>query len=726
MENNTSSFSELVDYFKESKARDVLRLGLESAQAKYAREIAGEDDDKRELQLDTINFTLLENKAVLENIRTSLASAVGGGFGGRSAVSDVNFIEPSRNLISYQTPLLSGIGQDVDTLSEERVNEGYRRREEFKQKSTGSQAADTLLDIQRKQLQTLIDHKRLFNSFYVNYIDNSEKLFKKLDDLTLTIDELKSGFGNGFGGFGIPGRGGGKGGERTPPATPGAGKPKPGKTTKVPLGQRLAKSPLAAKLGGGVLTVATGAYVGKQLFNNAEGNRLQATEAVNEALKAGTLTEDEAKEALAAIELEADKRKSAAVGEGSGIIAGAIAGGSVGATVGTAIFPGVGTVPGAIVGGVVGSIAGSEVGREVGEFVGENIINPVKTYIEKNKTPTVSGTLKETPQGKFSEKIFSEKNKLGYERFKQFKQRQSQEIYREKVSKLTDEEKKDPNTKKRIMDEVNTEAELRAVERFKPMIESSGALNPQEVSEQDRKLLDFIAQKESGGDYDVVYGKGKVDKLTDMTVKEVMDYQKQLTDSGQKSSAAGKYQFIRSTLAEEASAAGIDVEKEKFTAELQDKLILNRLKRVRGLEDFRSGKISEIQFAENLSKEFASLPSPLRGGGKSSYYEGIAGNKALVSMQDVYAQLNAAPSITTPTQMARADIERSQTAIKDTIENRDLQRSMAAAPQASIQPVIMNRSVTNNNSNFVAIKGDVRPDNKGSALVRFQDRTHVY
>ena len=198
------------------------------------------------------------------------------------------------------------------------------------------------------------------------------------------------------------------------------------------------------------------------------------------------------------------------------------------------------------------------------------------------------------------------------------------------------------------------------------------------TSGEDGKLLDFIASKESNGDYNMVYGQGSNPNLTNMTIAEVLEYQKQLIAKGQKSSAVGRYQFIRTSLEEEAKAAGINIEKEKFTPEIQDKLILHRLRRIRGLDDFRSGKITPQQFAENLSKEFASLPSPIKGGGEKSYYEGTAGNKALTNMESVYAAISPTPS-TSGTQVAAAT-----SAVSDS-QSMQMQ-----------QPVVLNAPTTNN------------------------------
>jgi hypothetical protein len=47
---------------------------------------------------------------------------------------------------------------------------------------------------------------------------------------------------------------------------------------------------------------------------------------------------------------------------------------------------------------------------------------------------------------------------------------------------------------------------------------------------------------------------------------------------------------------------------------MQDKMIVHRLNTTRGMQDFLDGKISKEKFAQNLSYEFASLPSAAHGG----------------------------------------------------------------------------------------------------------------
>lgn len=141
-------------------------------------------------------------------------------------------------------------------------------------------------------------------------------------------------------------------------------------------------------------------------------------------------------------------------------------------------------------------------------------------------------------------------------------------------------------------------------------------------------MLDYIGRLESKGNYNaLVYGNGTPKEnpnLTNMTISEVMDYQKGMKSRGHASSAVGKYQFIRNTLAGVVKQAGIDPSSTKFTPEIQDKLA-TMLMEGRGLNAFLSGKITPEQFADNLAKEWASLPM---SNGLSYYAGDKEGNKS--------------------------------------------------------------------------------------------------
>jgi muramidase (phage lysozyme) len=137
-------------------------------------------------------------------------------------------------------------------------------------------------------------------------------------------------------------------------------------------------------------------------------------------------------------------------------------------------------------------------------------------------------------------------------------------------------------------------------------------------------LRELIASGESSGNYNVMVGGGTED-LTNMTLAQVMQLQKQRVASGQ-GSAAGKYQIINKTLEGLIKEGRIDTS-QKFDQNMQDRLADMLIKR-RGLVDYQTGKISKEQFAQNLSKEWAALPSSAAG---KSYHEGVGNNRASMS-----------------------------------------------------------------------------------------------
>jgi len=145
-------------------------------------------------------------------------------------------------------------------------------------------------------------------------------------------------------------------------------------------------------------------------------------------------------------------------------------------------------------------------------------------------------------------------------------------------------------------------------------------------------LLDFIGRFEGGKDgYGAVFGKGRMD-IEKMSLEQVDTLQGAMRRQGSKSTAVGKYQFIQDTLRETAEKMGLDPKTTKFTKEVQDQMIMHRLKETRGFDKFMKGEMSHEQFAHNLSQEFASLPNPKTG---ESFYKGDGLNRALTSSDEV-------------------------------------------------------------------------------------------
>lgn len=152
---------------------------------------------------------------------------------------------------------------------------------------------------------------------------------------------------------------------------------------------------------------------------------------------------------------------------------------------------------------------------------------------------------------------------------------------------------------------------------------------PKSLQDQAKPILDLIGAKESNNNYNVIYG-GKTINLTSMAIGDVLNYQRQLINSGYPSSAVGKYQFINKTLAGLVKELNIPLT-ERFSPALQDRLATQLLQR-RGLIDFIKGNIAESTFIRRISQEWASFPKDKTN---KSYYDGDGLNKALVSYNQV-------------------------------------------------------------------------------------------
>jgi muramidase (phage lysozyme) len=158
-----------------------------------------------------------------------------------------------------------------------------------------------------------------------------------------------------------------------------------------------------------------------------------------------------------------------------------------------------------------------------------------------------------------------------------------------------------------------------------------------------KPLLDFIAQFESGGNYNVVWGRIKpADRpkrpLVTMTIAEVLAWQESI-DARYQSEAAGRYQIMEDTLRPLPASAGL-LAHDLFNEANQDALATVLLRR-RGLDKFTSGQISVEEFANNLAREWASLPVVSGPKAGRSFYAGDGLNKSHVSVADFMAAVAA-------------------------------------------------------------------------------------
>ena len=157
------------------------------------------------------------------------------------------------------------------------------------------------------------------------------------------------------------------------------------------------------------------------------------------------------------------------------------------------------------------------------------------------------------------------------------------------------------------------------------------------------EVLDLIAGPESRGHYDIMFGSRRHPEILDMTITELFKFQRdykagKITGKPMETAASGRYQFMPKTLAECVVGLGMNPNTEKFSPENQDKLIIYRLRSLRRLDDWLSGKISNEKFMDNLAMEFASFPAPSKGG--RSWYDKVGSNKAGISVAAVDDKLS--------------------------------------------------------------------------------------
>lgn len=173
-------------------------------------------------------------------------------------------------------------------------------------------------------------------------------------------------------------------------------------------------------------------------------------------------------------------------------------------------------------------------------------------------------------------------------------------------------------------------------------------------------LLTAIRKHEAPKGYGQFYsgarGMGNAD-VSKMTLDGVLDFQTQMLAKGSKSTACGGYQFLRKTLKATIAEMGLKGS-EKWTPDLQDKMAIH-LMRKRGLDDYLDGNLSVEGFANNLAKEWASLPvvTAIKGSVRKltpgqSYYAGDGLNKAFHKPETILALVRAITTKNTFTQFA--------------------------------------------------------------------------
>jgi hypothetical protein len=170
-----------------------------------------------------------------------------------------------------------------------------------------------------------------------------------------------------------------------------------------------------------------------------------------------------------------------------------------------------------------------------------------------------------------------------------------------------------------------------------------------------QSILDYISTREAPRGYVDYFRGSKIPPpkaLTDMTVREVRDWQRRAVAAGSYSAAAGKYQIIGKTL--DSLIADLKLTgNEKFDPAMQEQMGFALLRR-RGWDQFEAGRITAEKFANNLAMEWAALP--VIGGTKHgrSYYAADGVNKAGFRPEDVLSVVTGQKSVTLPTTVSSA------------------------------------------------------------------------
>ena len=147
-------------------------------------------------------------------------------------------------------------------------------------------------------------------------------------------------------------------------------------------------------------------------------------------------------------------------------------------------------------------------------------------------------------------------------------------------------------------------------------------------------LLNLIASKESGGNYEAMYPSTTLPGATSMTISEV---------ARRATGAVGKYQQLPEYLVGRAKAAGLNPDTDLYSPANQD-LIAGKVNIGinRGGDKWLKGQITDEQLMQNLSMEFAALPNA-QG---QFYYPGQRSSITPEQVKGALAQVRSTPAST--------------------------------------------------------------------------------
>lgn len=143
------------------------------------------------------------------------------------------------------------------------------------------------------------------------------------------------------------------------------------------------------------------------------------------------------------------------------------------------------------------------------------------------------------------------------------------------------------------------------------------------------QVLDFIARYESAGNYEIVFPSKNIRGLTNATINTIYELQDAMVAKNGKSSAVGRYQYIKDSLQMVSRQMGLDPNTTVFDEKTQDEICIFDLKKRCGLDQWMAGNMSDEVFLDKLSNVWAAIPDPQTG--QTKYKDGV--NKAGVNTQ---------------------------------------------------------------------------------------------
>lgn len=177
--------------------------------------------------------------------------------------------------------------------------------------------------------------------------------------------------------------------------------------------------------------------------------------------------------------------------------------------------------------------------------------------------------------------------------------------------------------------------------------ESTGVNNPEVQS-----LLDYVIQDESaGGSTNIIFGGSRIPGLENMTIRQVVEVQRDHLNKGYASAAIGKYQMMYPE--EAARKVGLSLDA-PFSEANQDKMAMYYME-LAGYSKYMKGQISAEAFARGLAGQWRALhvkeggtydKDGLNKAGGSTTYQGLLERvKALAAKSPFNAPQNLTPSL---------------------------------------------------------------------------------